>query len=151
MVAEKEANDGHQITFQSIHSAESTKTRMEDKCTFLHIGHPLKKKKSIDCLSSEYIVCFLLEFQSIPDVQSQHLIFDQEPTLVQCSSRGIVGSLHLFVPFKSNTANSSHNLLSPPELSQLPLPFLLKVGLCSFTTTVALKKKNSVVQPDMYQ
>lgn len=54
MVAEKDASKCHHITFQdSIHSAGSTKTRMEDKSTLLHIGHRLKKDRAqiVSCLN----------------------------------------------------------------------------------------------------
>lgn len=64
-------------------------------------------------------------------------IYNQErgkKAIFMCNSRGDVSSLQHFLPRRSNSTNSSHNLLSPPEPPQLPLPFIL-------TTTVAQQKK----------
>lgn len=77
-----------------------------------------------------YLICWLsLSFMTM------------KKTTLLFSSRGNVNSSQLFLLLKSSTAKSSHNMLSPPELSQLPFPLILKVCLCSLTTTLAVKKK----------
>lgn len=64
---------------------------------------------------------FSWKFDSIPYLETQPFSYDREEITVQF--RGIVSNLYLFLLRKSSAANSSHNMLSPPELPQLPLPF----------------------------
>lgn len=66
---------------------------------------------------------FSWKFNSIPDLQIRPFSYERVEITVQF--RGIVSTLYLFLLRTSSAANSSHNMLSPPELPQLPLPFTL--------------------------